>query len=57
MNKRVIRIFSFRNVGNEINLLLILSSGTCAAFIHVRTNNNYFENGTENHFKNKGNAG
>ena len=30
-------------MGNEIDLLLILSSGTCATFIHVRTSNNYFE--------------
>ena len=56
-DKRVIRILCFRDMGNEINLLLILSSGTCAIFIHVRTRNNYFENGTGNHFMNKGNAG
>ena len=57
-DKRVIRIlWFFRDVRNEINLLLILSSGTCATFIHVRTSNNYSENGTENCFNNKGNAG
>ena len=56
-NKRIIRILCFSDIGNEINLLVILSSGAYATFIHIRTSNNYFENGTKNYFKNKGNAG
>ena len=55
--RELIGFYGFRNIGNEINLLLILSGGICATFIHVRTSNDYFENQTENQFKNKGNTG
>ena len=33
--RELLGFYVFRDVGNEINLLLILSSGTCATFIHV----------------------
>ena len=38
--RELLEFYVFRDVGNKIILLLILSSGTCATFIHVRTNNN-----------------
>ena len=55
--REVLGFYVFRDVGNEIDLLLISSSGTCAIFIHVRTSNDYFDNRAKNQFKNKGNAG
>ena len=55
--RELLGVYVFGNMGNEINLLLILSGGICATFIHVRTSNDYLENGTKNQFKNKGNAG
>ena len=54
--RELLGFYVFSDMGNEINLLLVLSGGICATFIHVRTSNGYFENGTKNH-KNKGNAG
>ena len=34
-----LEFYIFGNMGNEINLLLVLSGGICATFIHVRTSN------------------
>ena len=37
--RELLGFYSFSDMGNEMNVLLILSSGTCATFIHVRTSN------------------
>ena len=37
--RELLGFYVFRDMGNEINLLLFLSSGICATFIHVRTSN------------------
>ena len=41
----------------KINLLLILSGGICATFIHVRASNDYFENRTKINSRTKGMQG